>query len=353
MRLSQVYGEWLREGQVTEDAGQEAVLAHLDGLSDSLGKAPRLRLRRRSPRGVYIHGGVGRGKSMLMDLFFANAPVVAKRRVHFDAFMLDVHARLHRARMLSADPMPPVIAGLAAEARLLCFDEFQVNDIADAMILARLFTGLLDQGVVVVATSNVAPDDLYRGGLQRALFLPFIAVLKARLDILAMADGPDHRMMRMANRAMWITPDATVGAVMDDLFSQLCAADTPGAQVLDVAGRTWRVPLAARSVCRFDFPALCGSALGAADYLALASRFDVVMVDHVPVLTPEKRNETVRFITLVDQLYEARGLLIASAAAGIDQTCASGNQYAMAYRRTASRLYEMQSPAYISQPRLN
>ena len=347
--LADLYDRRLQSGVLAADSGQRAILDRLDALSTQLALSQRRLLRRRPPRGLYIHGGVGRGKSMLMDLFFEAAPVMAKRRVHFDAFMLDVHARLHAARQGSGDPLPPVVADLATEARLLCFDEFQVNDIADAMILSRLFIGLLDRDVVVVATSNVAPDDLYRNGLQRARFLPFIQILKDRLDVFAVADGVDHRLLRLAARTMWIAPDdAEAAQAMDCLFAGLGGASALPDRI-EVAGRRLNVPLSTRSACRFGFDALCGAALGAADYLALCARFSVIMVDHVPVLAPERRNETLRFIALVDQAYEARRLVVVAAAAPIDLLCPPDNAYAVQYRRTASRLHEMQSEGYISQ----
>ncbi len=350
MSLSDLYRQQIESGLIEPDAGQRLVLEHLDTLAQQLALPPRLFPRRKSPRGLYLHGDVGRGKSMLMDLFFQVAPVTRKRRVHFDAFMLDVHARLHRARQTGGDPIPVVVRDLAREIRLLCFDEFQVNDIADAMILSRLFGGLLDRGVVVVATSNAAPDDLYPNGLQRALFLPFIALLKARLNIVAMANGIDHRLMRLAGRPIWIVPDDATGTkAMDLLFADIAHGDPVRPLILDIAGRSLPVPVAARRICRFSFADLCDTALGASDYLALATRFAVIMVDHVPVLTSDRHNETLRFIALVDQVYDLRRLVIASSAGPIDAICAADSLHAVQYRRTASRLHEMQSLDYTTQ----
>ncbi len=328
------------------DPAQAGVVERLDRLSSTLSQPTRLFRRTPSPRGLYIHGGAGRGKSMLMDLFFAAAPVARKKRVHFNAFMLDVHRRLHEARNTGrADPLPQVAAQLARETRLLCFDEFQVGDIADAMILARLFTHLLDAGVVVVATSNIPPRDLYAGGLQRPLFLPFIALLEQRLDIIAIGEGVDYRMQRLAGQCIWFSPDdAQATAELDRLMADLAASEPIVATTLDVAGRALAVPLAATRLARFTFGQLCRTAHGAADYIALASRFEVLMLDHIPLL--EERNETLRFIALVDQLYETRTCLIASAATLPEQLYPSG-PYDFQFQRTQSRLMEMQSAGYL------
>jgi cell division protein ZapE len=314
--LLEAYHQRIKTGALQPDAGQIAVAERLNDLSRRL--VPRRHIFARSPfvRGLYIHGPVGRGKSMLMDLFFDAAPVAAKRRVHFNAFMLDIHRSLHEARGGEGDPLPRVASSIATATRLLCFDEFQVNDIADAMILARLFTALLDRGVVVVATSNVAPDDLYKGGLQRALFLPFIDLLKDRLDIVAIGPGIDHRLARLAGRQVWFWPDdAAATAALDALFALAAGDHVPASIMLDVDGRALSVPLAAGRVARFGFDDLCRRDVGAADYLALAAAFDAVLLDHVPVFAPAARNEALRFMALVDQFYEKRLVLAASSAA--------------------------------------
>jgi cell division protein ZapE len=314
------------------------------------------RRRGESPQGLYIYGDVGRGKSLLMDLFFAGAPVAAKRRVHFHAFMLEVHARIHAWRQQAengGDPIAPLAEAIAEESWLLCFDEFHVANVADAMILGRLFTALFDAGVVVVTTSNAAPQELYLGGLQRERFLPFIDLLLQRLDVLHLAAAKDYRLARMQGMQVLHTP---LGPVARDALDAAFAGLTEGAEVaaetLSLQGRTLTVPRAARGVARFDFDALCGQPLGAADYLALAAQFHTLVLDDVPLLTPQRRNETKRLITLVDALYEHRTNLIMSAAAAADELCVAG-RHAAEFRRTASRLIEMQAADYIAQPHVS
>ena len=284
---------------------------------------------------------------MLMDEFFAAALVANKRRVHFNAFMLDVHARLHAGRAKGkGDPIPPVVAALAKEARLLCFDEFQVKDIADAMIIGRIFAGLFARRVVVIATSNVVPDDLYKNGLQRALFLPFIALLKAKLDVVEMAAGQDYRLGRLAGQRLYLTPDdAPATAALDGLFTEL-SGKPPAPVELESQGRLLTVERAAGRVARFHFDELCRQPLGAADYLVLADYFKVVIVEHVPVFLPQARNEAVRFITLIDQLYEKRTRLILSAAMPVAGLYPASGPYEFEFQRTSSRLIEMQSAGW-------
>jgi cell division protein ZapE len=312
------------------------------------------RLRRRKPvddarsrpHGLYLVGEVGRGKSMLMDLFFASADVARKRRVHFHRFMQDAHASVHRWRAASpggSDPIPPLADTIAAEAALLCLDEFQVNDIADAMILGRLFQALFDRGVVVVATSNTAPADLFRGQPGRDAFLPFIAILEQHLDVLALEGGRDFRRARLkAMRAWHVPPDAAADAALDEAFAALTNGAEGRPERLIVTGRTLTVPLAADGVARFDFEALCGRPLGAGDYLALATHFHTLIIDAIPRLNPGNHDRARRFITLVDALYDHRVKLIASAEAKPDQLYERG-EGAKAFERTASRLEEMQS----------
>lgn len=329
------------------DPSQQQVQQKLLGLQQSL--KPGF-LRRQGAKGLYIHGPVGRGKSMLMDQFFAAAPVVNKRRVHFNAFMLDVHARLHSARAAHADdPIKPVIKSLAKEARLLCFDEFQVSDIADAMIIGRIFAGLFKAGVMVVATSNVAPDDLYKNGLQRALFLPFIALLKEKLAVVEMGPGQDYRLTKLAGHRVYLTPDDAAAAHhIDALFAELSGGKPVTPTELASQGRTLLAPCAAGRVARFTFADLCRQPLGAADYLALAARFAVLIVEHVPVFATAERNEALRFIALVDQLYDRHARLIVSAAAPAAALYPADGPYAFEFRRTASRLIEMGSAAWLA-----
>ena len=298
------------------------------------------------PNGLYLVGEVGRGKSMLMDLFFAEAQVARKQRIHFHAFMQDVHARVFawkQANPAGTDPVPPLADDIAGRAALLCFDEFQVNDIADAMILGRLFAALFERAVVVVATSNTAPDDLFRGKPGRDAFLPFITLLKRHLDVLVLDGGRDFRRQRMQGMPTWHVPaNGRADAALDRAFAALANGATPKAQRLTVAGRTLRVPLAADGVARFDFAALCGQPLGQGDYLAIATHFPALVVDGIPRLGPENYDQARRFITLVDALYEHRVKLVASADALPDQLYERG-EGAKAFERTASRLDEMQS----------
>jgi cell division protein ZapE len=307
------------------------------------------------PNGLYLVGEVGRGKSMLMDLFFAAADVVRKRRIHFHRFMQDVHTRIHawkRANPEGEDPIPPLADSIAASAALLCFDEFQVNDIADAMILGRLFQALFDRGVVVVATSNTRPDDLFKGQPGRDAFLPFIALIKQRLDVLMMEDGRDFRRMRLRGMPTWHVPaDRRADEALDRAFAELTGNAAPHKESLTIMGRRLEVPLAADGVARFDFAALCATALGAGDYLALATHYHTLVLDGIPRLSPANYDEARRFITLIDALYDHRVKLVASAAALPDQLYERG-EGAKAFERTASRLVEMQSQDWITLPHL-
>ncbi|MEX1109378.1 MAG: cell division protein ZapE [Dongiaceae bacterium] len=301
------------------------------------------------PRGLYLVGDVGRGKSMLMDLFFAGAPVAAKRRVHFLAFMQEVHGRLHTWRQSHrGDPVPPVAEAIAADATLLCFDEFQVTNIADAMLLGRLFEALIGRGVVIVATSNWAPYRLYEGGLQRDRFLPFIALIEARLDLVDLGDGTDWRRIRVAGQPVYFVPhDERAAAQLRDIFALLTDRAEPRAVSIGLPGRVLSVPRAAEGVAWFGFDALCRRNLGAADYLALAANFHTLLLEDVPVMGDDERNEALRFTALIDALYEHKTLLVMSAAAEPDGLCRA-RDVAVAYRRTASRLIEMRSAEYVA-----
>lgn len=308
-----------------------------------------------APLGLYLVGEVGRGKSMLMDLFFASADLTRKKRLHFHQFMQQAHRRIHAWKQQhgdTADPIPPLADSIVAEAALLCFDEFQVHDIADAMILGRLFEALFARGVVVVATSNTAPDDLFRGKPGRDAFLPFIALIKKRIEVLVLDAARDYRRERIRGLPTWhVPPDGRAERALDAAFAEL-TGETPAAPArLTLLGRAVEVPLAARGVARFDFDAICGRPLGPADYLAVATHFHTVVLDAIPRLGPENFDKARRFITLVDALYEHRVKLVASAEDHPDRLYERGENAAM-FERTASRLVEMQSQDYLTLPHL-
>lgn len=360
------YRHKITSGEIAADAAQARAVQRLQRLHDDLAEwVPGKKVGVLSvfgigravtpPEGLYIWGGVGRGKSMLMDLFFDHAPVAAKRRVHFHAFMQDCHERIFNWRqrekageIKGGDPIPPVAASIAKEAALLCFDEFQVQDIADASILGRLFTRLFELGVVVVATSNIAPDDLYAGGLNRQRLLPFIALVKSRMDIEHLDSTTDYRLDRMLGLPVYHTPSGvTARAAMDEAFLRLTDLPHGEPQVLSLNGRALHVPQAAHGVARFSFNDLCAKPLGAADYLKIAQCFHTVLIDDVPVMGPERRNEAKRFVTLIDALYEGKTKLIVSAAVGPQALYPEGDG-AFAFERTVSRLMEMQSLDYMN-----
>ena len=357
-------------GQLAPDSSQEHVADRLHSLWLRLrgyDPSPRptnggrllSRLLRRepqqSPNGLYIVGEVGRGKSMLMDLFFAAAAVRRKQRIHFHRFMQNVHRRFHafkRAHPGIDDPIPPLADSIATETALLCFDEFQVNDIADAMILGRLFQALFERGVVVVATSNVAPDDLFKGQPGRDAFLPFIALIKQRLDVVTMDAGRDFRRARLRGLRTWLVPaDARADSELDRAFERLTEGAEGRPDTLWVMGRRFVIPLAAEGVARCDFDFLCGTALGPGDYLALATRFHTLILDGIPRLSPDNYDKARRFILLIDTLYEHRVKLLASAEALPDQLYRRGENAKM-FERTASRLDEMQSQDWLDLPHL-
>lgn len=366
------YAAAVAAGRFEHDAAQLAVVDKLAQLetrivehrlarkSSALGWMFGSREKRQSLiKGLYIYGDVGRGKTMLMDLFFEASPVVRKRRAHFHEFMLDVHERVHAIRQAmklgehaGADPIELAAVELANEAWLLCFDEFHVTDIADAMILGRLFTRLFERGVVVVATSNVEPEELYKDGLNRALFVPFIRVLEQHMDIVRLAARTDFRLEKLAGIRVWYVPaDATADAALDDAWRRLAGGHDGKPQELALKGRTLRVPRAAMGVARFSFRDLCEQPLAAADYLRIAHEYHTLILDRVPVMTFETRNAAKRFIILIDTLYDMNVKLIASAAAEPDGLYRGDEGFeAQEFKRTASRLIEMRSQAYLGRP---
>jgi cell division protein ZapE len=311
-------------------------------------------------KGLYIHGSVGRGKTMLMDMFFAMAPSARKRRAHFHQFMADVHNRIaaHRLKFKNgetkqADPMPPVAADLYAEAELLCFDEFSVTDIADAMILSRLFSELFSLGCVLVATSNVEPDNLYRDGLNRGLFLPFIDLLKQYVDIVSLDSPTDYRMEKLNSQPVYLTPlNHHNDMAMDSTWAHALAGRKAQPMEIPMKGRSIHVPLAVDRMARFSFAELCDNPLGAVDFLAIADRFDTIFLDHVPKMGPDRRNQIKRFIILIDTLYDhSIRLYISAEAMPEDLLVDKRGTEAFEFDRTSSRLFEMRSAEYLSQTR--
>ncbi len=296
---------------------------------------------------------------MLMDLFFEATPVQRKRRAHFHEFMIDVHERVHAFRQqmkigerTGEDPIELTAIALAHEAWLLCFDEFHVTDIADAMILGRLFAQLFERGVIMVATSNVPPDELYKDGLNRALFVPFIHLLEQQMDVVRLASRTDFRLEKLAGLPVWYVPaDATADAALDDAWRRLAAGHDGMPQELPLKGRSVHVPRAAMGVARFTFHDLCEQPLAAADYLRIAREYHTIILDHVPVMTFETRNAAKRFIILVDTLYDLNVKLVASAQAEPDGLYRGDEGFeAQEFKRTASRLIEMRSQAYLARP---
>src|SRR5579859_4522076 len=376
------YRDLLSQGKLKPDSAQALAVEKLASLAKALttylpeqgeqGWLSRFGFGSRSPRtlqwrpgdaegdtvakqGLYIFGDVGRGKSMLMDLFFAAVPVEKKRRVHFHAFMQEVHQSIFAWQRDSDASRESVIPDIAAEISqknwLLCFDELQVTDIADAMILGRLFDALFNLGVVVVTTSNRAPDDLYKDGLQRERFLPFIKEITQRLDLLELNSTRDYRLGRKKGMQVYFAPLGGARAKLDDSFAKLTGGTPPKPETMTVLGRKWTVPVAADGVARFSFTLLCGSAFGTADYLALATHYHTLILDEIPTLSPANRDSAKRFVTLVDALYEHKVCLLCSAEAPPDTLYPTGDG-SFEFHRTVSRLMEMQSSDYLTQSHL-
>ncbi len=369
--VTERYAALVSDGEIERDAAQSAIAARLTRLEERLAQH---RLSRKSSqlgwlfgknkpegpiRGLYIYGDVGRGKTMLMDLFFAASAVKRKRRAHFHEFMADVHERVHVFRqkikageITDDDPIALTAAALSAEAWLLCFDEFHVTDIADAMILGRLFTRLFEHGVVVVATSNVEPDELYKDGLNRALFTPFIKLLRERMEVVRLDAPKDFRLEKLNAQPVWYVPaDEDADVALDNAWQRLTGTLSGEPQEIVAKGRVLRVPEAAMGVARFSFRQLCGQPLGASDYLRIAREFHTIILAGIPVMDFPQRNEAKRFIALIDTLYDNAVKLVASAEAEPTALYLGVEGYeANEFKRTASRLIEMRSEEYLSLP---
>lgn len=311
------------------------------------------------PCGLYIHGEVGRGKTMLMDLFFQHSSVAHKRRAHFHEFMAEVHERIYgyrqniaRGEIADGDVIALTAASIFDEAWLLCFDEFHVTDIADAMILGRLFKNLFELGTVVVATSNVAPEDLYKGGLNRALFLPFIKQISDHMEVLRLDARTDFRLEKLAGVKMWLVPaDSTAAAALDNAWARMTGNARCKPRDISIKGRILHVPCSADGVARFSFVDLCEKPLAASDYLRLAHDYHTIMVDRIPVMDYPERNAAKRFITLIDTLYDNAVKLMASAEADpLSLYLATEGHEANEFKRTSSRLIEMSSESYLALP---
>jgi cell division protein ZapE len=366
------YAALIMAGKLEADPGQAILAAHLTALerridqhrlarkSSSLGWLFGRSKQAGAPvKGLYVYGEVGRGKTMLMDLFFETSAVKRKRRVHFHEFMADVHERIHAFRqeikngaLPEQDPIHHVAAAIAEETWLLCFDEFHVTDIADAMILGRLFTRLFELGIVVVATSNLPPGELYKDGLNRALFLPFIALLERQCEVVRLEARSDFRLEKLTGVPTWyVLANAKADAALDDAWRHLTLGHAGGAQDLTVKGRIVRVPNAAMGVARFSFDDLCAQPLAATDYLKIAHEFHTIILDRIPVMDQAHRNEAKRFIILIDTLYDNGVKLLASAQAQPDELYRGTEGFeAQEFKRTASRLIEMRSLSYLGLP---
>jgi cell division protein ZapE len=357
MVLLDKYRALVANGVIESDPAQAAAAASLDALANALvswrpparGLGRLLRRSTPAPKGRYIFGPVGRGKTMLMDLFFEAVRFEPKRRVHFHEFMAEVHDLIGVARKrVPGDPIPYVARTLAAKARLICFDELHVTDIADAMILGRLFKALLEAPVVVVATSNVPPGELYKDGLNRPLFLPFIDLIAQHMDVEEVHAAKDFRLEKLVGRPLYFAPaDERAKAQMDRLWQEL-TGNHPGAPIdLDVKGHKVHVPVASMGVARFSFADLCAKPLGANDFLHISHAFHTLLIEGIPRFTNVQRDVLRRFVNLIDTLYDGRVCLIASAAAEPNELYPAGDMQFL-FERTASRLFEMRSEGYLA-----
>lgn len=366
---SDLYKSKLSIGQIDADPMQEEAIKSFDRLqyevvrfhvhekkSSWLNRMAIFKGDRTAPKGVYIYGPVGRGKSMLMDVLYESIPPeIKKRRVHFHQFMIEVHDYIHSRRYdddgmkEGKDALLPALASIISNrCKVLCFDEFHVTDIVDAMILGRLFSEIFDHGVSVVATSNWAPDDLYKDGLQRDRFLPFIELVKKRMDIVNLNGEIDYRARKLKEMSVYFSPLGTAStARADDLFTSLTEGEEAYADLISVKGRTIEVPAVAKGVARFEFSQLCERPLGAEDYLAIGKRYHTIFLENIPKLGYDRRNEAKRFMTLVDVLYDNHRNLVITADAAPEKLY-SGTDHAYEFERTISRLLEMQTQGYLN-----
>ena len=351
--LPEAHAEKIASGELRDDAAQAAVIAQLSSLAESLearekrGAIGKFLDKNGTPKGIYIYGDVGRGKTMLMDLFFADLQVKSKRRIHFHAFMQDIHKR--RQALKDGDVVAQIAKDLSKQAQVLCLDEMQINDIADAMIVGRLFQALIENGTVIVTTSNQPPDDLYKDGLNRSLFLPAIKLMKKSFEVISLASLTDYRLGRVKSWESFVTPlgpkaDAHVQRIWERL------TDVPKGEPgeIPVLGRSLHVPESAHGCARFSFADLCEAPLGPPDYLALAANFQTIFVEGIPALKTSQRNEAKRFVLLIDTLYDAKRHLVASSAEAPERIYPQGD-HRFEFSRTISRLQEMQSAAWWGQ----
>ena len=368
--FQQHYEALVSSGTIERDPAQARIVDAFAALEQRLAGHKRARKRglfgrlfrdkdEEPQRGLYIHGDVGRGKTMLMDLFFQTSPVEHKRRAHFHEFMADVHERIFgyrqeiaRGKIADGDVIALTAHAIFEEAWLLCFDEFHVTDIADAMILGRLFAKLFELGTVVVATSNVAPEDLYKGGLNRALFLPFIAQIEAHMDVMRLDARTDFRLEKLTGVKMWLVPDdGEASGALNKAWAKMTGNAPCKPRDIAIKGRKLHVPCSAHGVARFSFADLCEAPLAASDYLRLAHEYHTILVDHIPVMDYPERNAAKRFISLIDTLYDNAVKLMASAAADpVSLYLATDGNEANEFKRTSSRLIEMSSESYLALP---